>query len=373
MIPCHCIQIRGPDSQVIFAIDAPYSSKRELAKGCTFFIGLVATLSGINGLLLLLTRRPEARAVLIFSASLWLVWLASRVAHKFRERARIATPAGHIRLTATEITVPSLAAEIGTQLYDLAGLSNDSPLSETLRWMDLSEVRMTRDTAGNVYYEFYKDEKNPAIFLDRLRVREAPSFDRELEARAGKFTRTFESDRVATAPGGTSGATNEDARSPDGEKFMLSLPSTGWRTLRGLGGLILAFAIVFGLALGFPDIGLKWIGSRFGPFILTGLLLLGIFLATRSPRSWIVAGMDGLHVRVPRFPSFIPWSDLRDYTFVSTGGKNPTTILTVWTSAGSWKLHLARPSKEKELESILRQRGTRKPQTFMERAGIRQI
>jgi len=46
-------------SDVVLPTEAEFSSTRELRKGCTFFIALVGVLSGLNGLLLLIARKPR--------------------------------------------------------------------------------------------------------------------------------------------------------------------------------------------------------------------------------------------------------------------------------------------------------------------------
>lgn len=333
---------------VTLPLEGAFSSGRELAKGLTFFIVLVGTISAINGLVLLISGRAQGRAVLLFSGAVWLLWIGLRVAEKIRERARIARPAGHIRLTRSEIAVPQLSGEV-----------------ETVRWMDLREVRLTRDTAGTVYYEFYAGNEVPSIVLRRSRVKNPEALGRELEGRTGKVEQTFESERAALSPPFPGSSSDI----PPGERFDLSLPSTGGTTLRGCGALLLALAVLVGLGFTFSDIAMRWMSSDVGTAAVIAVLLAGVFLGTRSAKAWIVCAADGLHVRArgTSFPPLIRWSDLRDYTFVATGGRYPTRNLTVWTSAGSWKLEKVRIKGEEKLLSILRQRSARKPNAFMER------
>ena len=335
-------------SDVTLPLEEAFSSGRELAKGCTFFIALVGTLSAISSLTLLISDRAQGRAVLLFSGAVWLLWIGLRAAQKIRERARMAQPAAQIRLTRSEIAVPQLSGEV-----------------ETVRWMDLREVRLTRDTAGTVYYEFFAGNEMPSIVVRRSRVRNPEALDRELEGRTGKFEQTFESERAALSPP----VPGSSSDIPPGEHFALSLPSTGGTTLRGCGAFLLALAVVVGLGFAFSDMAMKWMSSGAGTAAVIALLLVGVFLATRSAKAWIVCAADGLHVRArgTSFPPFILWSDLRDYTFVATGSRYPTRNLTVWTSAGSWKLENVRIQSEEKLLSILRQRSARKPNAFMER------
>ena len=164
----------GSHSDLVLPIEAAFSSGRELLKGGTFFLALVGVLSTCNGSLLLIGGKSEGRAVLLFSASVWLVWMAIRFVGNFRERARTAQPSGHISLTSSAIAIPGLAGTI-----------------ETVRWMDLKEVLLTRDTAGTASYEFYSDEESPAILLERARVKNPQRLDGELETRATRFERTF--------------------------------------------------------------------------------------------------------------------------------------------------------------------------------------
>ena len=343
----------GPSSDVVLPVNPEFSSRRELLKGCTFFIALVGVLSACNGSLLLIGGKPEGRAVLLFSASLWLVWIAIRLVGKFRESARTAQPSGHIRLTSSAIAIPGLMGAI-----------------ETLRWMDVKEVRLTRDITGTAYYEFYSEEENPAMFLERSRVQDPQRLEDELESRVAKFERTFEWERPASSLRTGKGAKEV----PPGERFELTLPATGRHTLQGCGGMILVFIIILGFSLRFPDVAMRWMKSGAGTMIVIALFLLAIFLATRSRKSWIVCGVEGLHTRAPAtsFPQFIRWSDILDYTFISTGGKNPSRIVTVWTPDGSWKLERVRIANESGLRSILGKRSARVPRSFMERSGIQQ-
>jgi hypothetical protein len=343
-------KIPASHSDVTLPLEEAFSSRRELAKGCTFFIALVGTISAINGLTMLIVGKSQGRAVLLFSGAVWLLWIGLRAAQKIRERARIAQPAGQIRLTSSEIAVPKLSGEI-----------------ETVRWMDLREVRLTRDTAGTVYYEFYAGNETPSIVLTRSRVKNPEALDRELERRIGKVKQTFEWERVALSPP----VPESWSEIPPGERFDLSLPSKAGDTLRSCGGLLLALAVLVGLGFAFSGIAIRWMSSSAGIVVVIAVLLLGVFLATRSAKAWIVCAADGLHVRArgTSFPPFIPWSDLRDHTFVATGGRYPTRNLTVWTSTGSWKLENVRIKSEEKLLSILRQRSARKPNAFMERVG----
>jgi hypothetical protein len=168
-------KIPASHSDVTLPLEEAFSSRRELAKGCTFFIALVGTISAINGLTMLIVGKSQGRAVLLFSGAVWLLWIGLRAAQKIRERAQIAQPAGQIRLTSSEIAVPKLSGEI-----------------ETVRWMDLREVRLTCDTAGTVYYEFYAGNETPSIVLTRSRVKNPEVLDRELERRTGKVKQTFD-------------------------------------------------------------------------------------------------------------------------------------------------------------------------------------
>lgn len=341
-------KIPASHSDVTLPLEEAFSSGRELAKGLTFFIALVGTISAINGLALLISGRAQGRSVLLFSGAVWLVWIGVRAAQKIRERARIAQPAGQIRLTRSEIAIPQVSGTV-----------------ETVRWMDLREVRLTRDTAGTVYYEFYAGNEMPLIVLTRSRVKNPEALDRELEGRTGKFEQTFESERAPLWPP----VPWRSSDIPAGERFDLSLPSSGGTTLRGCGGLLLALAILVGLGFAFSGIAMRWMSSGAGTAAVIAVLLAGVFLATRSAKAWIVCAADGLHVRArgTSFPPLIPWSDLRDYTFAATGRRYPTWNVTVWTSAGSWKLEKVRIKSEEKLLSILRQRSARKPKAFMER------
>jgi hypothetical protein len=337
-------------SEVILPLEATVSSRHELMKGCTFFLGLVGGVSAINGLLLLIGRKPEGRAVLLFSGAVWLVWFALRAVRKVRDRARITTPTGHIRLTDTEIVVPS----------DWEGF-------ETMRWIDVKEVRVTRDLGGTIYYELYSNEETPGILLERSRVRNPEALDRELENRVGKLVRTFEEEHQPSA----SPPRAESREVPPGERFNLTLASTRWHTLRGCGGIGLVLLIVLALSLKFPEKALEWLDK--GPIMTSVIaaMILAFFLAGWSPQCWIVCGFDGLHVRAPgtSFPPFIAWSDLRDFTWKSSGSRNPTRNVMVWTPQGSWKLLGVRISEEARLLDILRKRSARKPQSFLERSG----
>lgn len=335
-----------PPNEVLIPIDAPFSVNRELLKGCSFFIGLVGAASGLSGIVLVLTRKPEGPATLVFSACIWLFLFALFVVNKRRDRARVARPAGHIRLNATELAVPSLDGEV-----------------ETLRWMDLREVRMTRDTGARIFYEFYTDPEAPEIVLSRERVREVETLERELELRGASLERTFEWERPSPTP-----AAPSPGHPPDGEKFRVSLPTTGWHMARGCGGLLLSLAIVFGLALANQELTLKWLDTDHGFLIMTAILLLGIFLATRSGRTWIIAANDGLHVKARGMPAFIPWSEIRDYTFTSSGGRHPRTTLILWTPSGSWKLAGVRINNEPSLQALIQDRSARKAQTFLEKS-----
>lgn len=341
----------GSHSDLVIPIKAQFSSGRELLKGITFFIALVGVLSSCNGSLLLLGGKSEGRAVLLFSASVWLVWTVIRLVGKFRERARTALPTGHISLTTSVIAVPGLAGEI-----------------ETVRWMDLKEVRLTRDTAGTAYYEFYSEGESPAILLARERVNDPQRLDAELRSRVTRFEMTFEWERPASAI--QAGKLSKEA--PPGQRFELSMPATGRHTLRGCAGMILAFAVVVGFSLRFPDVAMKWMKSGAGTTIVIAVFFLAIFLASRSRKSWIVCGADGLHTRAPAtsFPPFIRWGDILDYTFISTGGRNPSRIVTVWTPEGSWKLERVRISNESGFRSILSKRSARKARSFMELSGF---
>jgi hypothetical protein len=340
-------------TDVILAVEAPFSSRSELFKGCTFFIALVAVISAINGLIILFSRPLQGRSVLLFSAAMWLLWIALRVVQLARERGRIAQPSGHIRLTSTEIAVPSLLGRI-----------------DSIRWSDLKKVRLTRDTGGTIYYEFYSGDETPSIMIERSRVRDPEVLDRELETRAAGIERTFEWERQAPPPP----VRERFEEIYPGDRFDVSLPPTGRTTLRGCAGLLLALAMVIGLAFQFPDVTIKWMSSGPGTAMVVAILLIGIFLAARPAKARMICAVDGLRVRAPRtsFPSFIRWSELRDYTYVSTGGRNPRRNLTVWSPEGSWKLQGIRIDHEDQFLSILRQRSTRKPQTFLERsAGAR--
>jgi hypothetical protein len=356
--------MRSTESDVILPVEKELSSGPELFKVLAFVVGVLAGGSAINGLLLVIGREAAGRSVLQFSGAAWLVWFGLRMAHKMRERARTARPSGHIRLTSSEIAVPSLSHEIKF-------LQKDS--IQTVRWMDLKKVRLTRDVVGETYYEFFSGAETPTILFERSRVKDAAALDRELEARSSKFERTFEWERPASgAPG-----PERSKEIPPGERFELSLPSTVWHTLRGCGGMLLALAIAFGLAWHLPGAALRWMTEPAGMAVLmTGMiavLLVVIFLATRSSPSpaWIVCGADGLHIRAPgvSFPPFIGWSELRDYTYSSTGGRNPSRNVTVWTPEGSWKLKRVRIRDERKLLSILAQRSARRPQAFLERSG----
>lgn len=341
----------GSNSDLVLPIEAEFSSGRELLKGGTFFLALVGVLSTCNGSLLLISGESQGRAVLLFSAGVWLVWVAIRLVGNFRERARTAQPSGHIGLTSSAIVVPGLAGAI-----------------ETVRWMDLKEVLLTRDTAGTAYYEFYSEEERPAILLERARVKDAQKLDGELQTRASKFERTFEWERPASSfPAG-----KVSKEVPPGERFELLMPSTGRHTFRGCAGMILAFTIILVFSLRFPDVAMRWMKSGAGTMIVIALLFLAIFLATRSRKSWIVCGPDGLHTRAPAtsFPPFIRWSDILDYTFISTGGRNPSRIVTMWTPDGSWKLERVRITGESGLRATLNKRSARKVQSFMERSGF---
>jgi hypothetical protein len=340
-------------SDVTLPLEEAFSSGRELAKGCTFFIALVGTISAINGIILLIAGKAQGRPVLLFSGAVWLLWIGLRAAQKIRERARVTEPAGQIRLSSSEIAVPKLSGEV-----------------ETVRWMDLREVRLTRDPAGTVYYEFYAGNEMPSIVLTRSRVKNPEALDHELEARAGKVGQTFQSDRAALSPPGPD-SPSSPSEIPPGERFDLSLPSTGVTTLRGCGGLLLALAVLVGLGFAFSGIANRWMSSGAGTVVVIAVLIAGVFLATRSAKAWIVCAADGLHVRArgTSFPRFIPWSEVRDYTFVASGGRYPTVNMTVWTSAGSWKLEAVRIKSAEKLLSILRQRSARKPNAFMERVG----
>ena len=133
----------------------------------------------------------------------------------------------------------------------------------------------------------------------------------------------------------------------------------------------MALAIAFVLAWQFPVAAMRWITAPAGFVLMIAALLGGIFLATRSSRPWIVCGADGLHVRAPgvSIPPFIGWRELRDYTYSSTGGRQPARNVTVWTPEGSWKLEQVRIGDERRLLSILAQRSARKPRAFLERSG----
>lgn len=122
----------------------------------------------------------------------------------------------------------------------------------------------------------------------------------------------------------------------------------------------------------FPDVAMRWMRSGAGTMMVIALLFLALFLATESRKSWIVCGPDGLHTRAPAtsFPPFIRWSHILDYTFISTGGKNPARNITMWTPDGSWKLESVRITSENGLRSILSKRSARKAGSFMERAGF---
>lgn len=354
--------MRSTNCDVILPVEKELSSGPELFKVLAFVVGVLAGGSAINGLLLVIAQEAAGRSVLQFSGVAWLVWFGLRVAQRLRELARTARPSGHIRLTGSEIAVPSLSDEI--EFLEKAPI-------QTVRWMDLTEVRLTRDVAGGMYYEFYSGEQAPTILLERSRVKDAAALDRELEARASEFERTFEWERRAP-----NAASQERSKGiPPGERFDLSLPSSAWHTLRGCGGMLLALVLAFVLAWNLPWAALRWMTEPAGMAVLMigmiAALLAGIFLATRSSRAWIVCGVDGLHVRAPgvSFPSFIGWSELRDYTYSSTGGRNPSRNVTVWTPEGSWKLEQVRIRDERKLLSILAQRSARKPRAFLERSG----
>jgi len=341
----------GSHSDLVIPIKPEFNSGRELLKGLTFFIAMVGVGSTCNGSLLLLGGKPEGRAVLLFSASVWLVWTVIRMVGKLRERARTALPSGHISLTSSVIAVPGPEGKI-----------------ETVRWMDLKKVRLTRDTAGTAYYEFYSEQESPTILLERSRVKDPQKLDGELQSRFTRFERTFEWESPASAI--RAGKISKEA--PPGQRFELAIPATGRQMYRGCAGMMLAFAVVAALSLRFPDVAMKWMNSGAGPPIVIALFFLVVFLTSRSRKSWIICGPDGLHTRAfaASFPPFIRWSDILDYTFISTGGKNPSRIVTVWTPEGSWKLERVRMINESGLRATLSERSARKSQSFMERSGF---
>ena len=73
-------------SDVTLPLEEAFSSGRELAKGCTFFIALVGTLSVISSLTLLISDRAQGRAVLLFSGAVWLLWIGLRAAQRLVRR-----------------------------------------------------------------------------------------------------------------------------------------------------------------------------------------------------------------------------------------------------------------------------------------------
>ena len=335
------------DSDAVVALEAPFSAGRELAKGCAFFIAMVGSVSAFVGVIAVLSHQANGRSILLFSAAIWLIWIGMRAVRVARDRARGAQPSGQIRMTSSEITIPSILGPI-----------------QSIRWVDLKEVRLTRDIEGTIYYEFYAAEDAPSMVMIRSRVREPEVLDRELAAKGANVNRTFEWERPAAAPP----VTERFDEIESGERFDVALPPTGWTTLRGCGGLLLALAVVVGLAFQFSSTAIRWMSGGAGTALVVAILLIGIFLVARPPKARIFCGMDGLRFRASRasFPAFIRWSDLRDYTYASTGGRYPSRTLTVWTPEGSWKLQSIRVKNENGLLSILRQRSARKPQARFE-------
>lgn len=336
-------------SDVTLPVDAEFSSGRELLKGLTFFVAMVGGVSACNGTLLLVTGKSQGRAVLLFSGAVWLLWIGMRFLGKSRERARTAQSSGHLRISSSAIEIPARSGEVGI-----------------VRWMDLKEVRLTRDSGGTAYYEFWSGDDAPAIVLERARVKDPQMLDAELAARGPNFQQTFEWDR----PGSPLPSIDGPKEAPSGERFELSLPARGQDTLRSCAGTILALAVILGFALAFPDLAVRFLKSRPGTMFVIAVVVLAAFVATRSRKSCIVAGMEGLHVRAPGFsiPPFIRWDQLLDYTFVSTGGRNPSRIVTVWTPEGSWKLDRVRIKDESGLRAILGKRSARKGLAWAERS-----
>lgn len=297
------------------------------------------------------------------SAPLGVIGLVLFFGARIQETRRLRDSSRHIKVTSSAITVPALAAEIG---------------QERLRWTDLREVRLARDSGGNVYYEFYSGEKTPAMVLEWSRVLEPAQLEREIETRGVSVVRTFESKKAAPVLPG-----QRRTEPPPGERFDIRLPTRLADTAAGCGGLLVALGLLFGVAWAFRDSLERWVNSGIATFAIIAVLVAGFFLAfllvARRRNGWIVSAADGLHSKLPgvEFPSFVSWSDIRDYTLTTerrttsgsitaSRGGSPRHELTMWTFLGSYSVTCGAISDMTTMLTILRERSARKGGAYME-------
>lgn len=335
-------------------------------RGCSVLLLVLAGLSLLFSLFVVMIQGGEAARMYLLSVSgpLLLVSLVLFFGQRLHEKRRLARSEEHVIVTSSEITVPTISGK------------------ERVRWIDLREVRMTRDTGGKVYYEFYSDAEAPEIVVEWSRILRPAQLEREIEAHAGPVVRAFEPRKAAPVP---PSANRTDV--PQGERFNIRLPQRVSHSAAGCAGVLVALALLFAaaisVALAFPRFAERWMDSPLVMFAFVGLpaagFFAGFFLIRRGQDGWIVCAADGLHSRLPvaRFPSFIAWSEIRDFTLVTERGMDSGTVtpsrsgsdryeLTIWTAAGSYSLECAAISDKTELLEILRTRSARKGGAFME-------
>ena len=353
------------DGTVIVPLKAPYHPAGSQLRGCSILFLYLACLGLIFNLLIFAVEGPDQGLMylMVITGPLLLTWLLLLSVGRIREKRRLRDVSKHIIIRSTEITVPSILEGIEFQ---------------RVRWADLREVRVTRDTVGKIYYEFYRAEQSPVIVVDASRLLDPAQLEREIEARARAVVRTFESTRPAPLP-----PQSQDHGIPPGKRFNVRLPARVRDTAAGCAGLGAALGLLFGLAWMFRNSLERWVNSGLVPVAAVALLLggfwLGYFLIVRMRTGWIVCADDGLHSNLTRarFPSFLPWGEIRDFTLITrrksrsgnvsrSRGGNPSQELTVWTSLGSYSLEFRAIPDGSALLSILHERSARKRGASME-------
>lgn len=118
--------------------------------------------------------------------------------------------------------------------------------------------------------------------------------------------------------------------------------------------------VLYGVALiGFAMALAVASGGMIGALIGTGLALLFVYATapTRLRGGWIMTDATGLRSNLwpTRFPRWIRWSDIVDYTLArAVTGHRVTWELTIWTTTRSYSVIGESEADEKSLAAVLR-------------------